>query len=491
VAAGDLDGDGEADLVFANKQDGTAGEPVDSLIYWGDARGRFTPERRQALATTGPNSYAAADLDNDGHVDLFIPERTSNVYWGGRGGYSSARRSVISSRESFSARPADFNRDGYLDLALSEWEPGGEEAGLYYGGPGGFSAANRFVFRIASVRAHAVGDLDGNGWLDVVFPTTSNQVVIFWNGPGGFDNARKTVLPAAAAVSVELADLDANGFLDVIVANLWDTNPAPGKPRSFGGSPEAGTWIYWGGAEGYSVSRRTEIPSVGNEDVAVADLDSDGRLDLVLTSYHAGTTRSHPSYVYWNGPAGFDPKRVLMLPTNSASGVFAADLDRDGFKELFFTCHSKDGNHRTDSFLYWGGPSGYSPERRSLVPGLGPHFMTVADIGQIYDRGERYDYVSRAFDAGSAVRLRSLAWEGEAPFRTRLEFQVRTADAREALAAAPWQGPEGARSHFRAPGASLAGVRPGRWLQWKASLVSPDSIDTPVLRSDSLRYAAE
>jgi hypothetical protein len=56
---------------------------------------------------------------------------------------------------------------------------------------------------------------------------------------------------------------------------------------------------------------------LGNEDAAVADLHGDGRLDLVLSSYHAGDTRSHPSYIYWNGPNGFDEKNVNMLPTNS------------------------------------------------------------------------------------------------------------------------------------------------------------------------------
>ena len=201
VAAGDLDGDGRLDLAFANKQDGTAGGPVDSWIYWGDPKGSFSPMRRQALPTHGPNAYAAADFDNDGWVDLYVPESDSALYRGGPDGYSAARRAVISSRTAFSGRPADFNRDGYLDLALSEWTPGEAEAGLYYGGPSGFSAANRFAFKIGSIRAHAAADLDRNGWMDVIFPTTDNKVVIFWNGSSGFDNGRRTDLPCASAVS--------------------------------------------------------------------------------------------------------------------------------------------------------------------------------------------------------------------------------------------------------------------------------------------------
>ncbi len=491
IGVADLNGDGEKDLVFINKQDGTevgpAGEMVDSWTYWGDERGEFRSGRRQALLTRGPNAYSAADINNDGYVDLYFPGRESIVYWGSGDGYSLTNKTVLSFRNAFSGRVADFNRDGYLDLALSEWTPGGDETSLYWGSPSGFSAANRFVFRIKSIRFHTIADLDRNGWPDIIFPTTDNQVVIFWNSPHGFGNGRRTALPCAAAVSAEVADLNGDGYLDIIVANLFDKNPAPGKPRSFGGSADAGTCIYWGSAHGYEESRRQILPSVGNEDVAAADLNGDGHLDLVLTSYHAGYTRSHPSYIYWNSAQGFDAKRVTMLPANSASGVLVADFNRDGHKDVLFACHSKDGNHRTDSFLYWGSLAGYSTERRSLIPGRGPHFMTVVDIGNVYDRSDRYDYISPAFDGGQAVRFKTITWKGDTPFATRLEFQVRTAATRNNLASAPWQGPEGPNSFYHTPGSKLLGLaRDGRWIQYKASLISPDTANTPVLHSVSI-----
>lgn len=489
IAVGDLDRDGKVDLVFANKEDGTAGSPTDTYIYWGDARGQFDPLRRQSLPTRGPNAYAAADLNADGFPDLYMPESESTIYWGSQQGYASTRKSVMGEKQAMSGQAADFNRDGYLDLALSEWVPGEVGAGLYWGGPTGYSAANRFVFKIGSVRFHAIADLNRDGWPDVIFPTTAGEVVIFWNSADGFDNARKQSLPCAAAVSVEVADLNDDGHLELIVANLWDKNPPPGKPRSFGGSPEADTFIYWGSASGYSAARRQVLPSVGNEDVTVADLNQDGKLDLVLTSYHAGSTRNAPSRIYWNGPQGFDSKQVTLLPTHSASGAMVVDFNRDGWKDILITCHSYNGNHRNESFLYWGSSTGYAAERKSLLYGLGPHLMNVADIGNIYDRSDRYHYISPPFRVGAEARLQNLRWKAETPFRSRVEFQLKQASSSEALKTAPWQGPGGEGTFFQTPGGSLEGLKgSGDWIQYKASLISSDSANSPILRSVSVEY---
>ena len=490
VQAADLNGDGHQDLVFVNAADTSS--PIPAYLYWGASEDRFNAERRQVLPSGG-SFYSSADVNRDGHVDLVFAairdhQDGPGIYWGGRDGYSPENRSLLDGRTAFCSRVADFNRDGYLDVSLSQWEAGEKATSLYWGGPSGFTADNRFVFRIGSIRGHTIGDLDGDGWLDIVFSTTDNRIVLYWNSPLGFDNERKTVLPSRVCVAVEVADLNRDGLLDLIVSNLFDAEPAPGKPQSFGGSPQGDTFVYWGSPQGYEKSRREILPSVGNADVAVADLNQDGLLDLVLTSYHAGHTRSHPSTIYWNGVSGFDSSRSTRLPTNSASGVLVNDFDQDGHLDIFFACHSREGNHRNDSFLYWGSANGYSSDRRSLLPGLGPHFLTT-DSGHVHDRGDRYDYVSPPFDAGPDARFESIHWEGETPFRTSLEFQVRSARTRQGLESAPWRGPEGPNSVYTKPGVRLSGLDAGSSvIQYKATLISPASANSPLLRSVSINY---
>ncbi len=489
ILAEDLNRDGEKDLVFFNKRDGTSPTPV--YIYWGDDGGRFDAGRREDLPRGG-GSYTSVDFDQDGRVDLSF---SSVIYWGRPEGYSVRDETLLWSR-GMAGRAADLNRDGYLDLALAEWRAGSSVTHVYWGGPVGFSEANRLALPATDLRGLTLGDLDQNGWVDLVFAGINKQVLIYWNSSGGFDPENHTRLPVRAAVSVQVADLDGNGHLDLIAANLFDLDTPrdtmhteDGLPLIYGGSPRGDAFIYWGGRDPdhpFSQAHRSILPVLGASKSAAADLNGDGLLDLVVSSYHGGDTRSNPSYIYWNSESGFSADRVTRLASDSAAGVLASDFDRDGHVDILLQCHQKDGNHRTDSFLYWGGPEGFSPLRRTALPSRGPHGFAGVDIGQAYDRSDRYDYVSPVFDAGRSVRLRSLNWSGRTPHRTSLEFQLRGAPSRKQLEAAPWIGPSGPGTYYSEPGTPLAGQ--ARWIQYKASLVSPQSANSPILESVSIEY---
>ncbi|PYV18251.1 MAG: hypothetical protein DMG07_04255 [Acidobacteria bacterium] len=498
VAAGDLNGDGRADLVFCNARDGTAGAPVPTYLYWGSAAGTFTAAARQVLPGDALTACAAADLDNDGYVDLVLVGKELRIFRGSAAGFALERSYTLPVHYAFSVRIADFNRDGYLDLSVADWSGNRERDRtlIYWGGPAGFSATNRFAFPFSGARAHTAADFDGDGWLDLLFTGTDNQVTIFWNSARGFDPARRTDLPARMAVAAEVADCNRDGWLDIVVCNLYDLerveHPAvpPGITAPAQSAPfAAGTWIYWGGPGGYSPARRTELPTVGSEDAAVADLNRDGFLDLVVTSYHAGITRNHPSYVFWGGADGISPARVTELPTESASGVQVADFNGDGWKDILFACHTEGTNHRTNSFLYWGGKQGFSTARRLLIPSVGTHWMWLADSGHVATRADAFDYISAPLDAGAGSRLGTIAWRVSTPHRTAVKFQVRSASERGALERAPWVGASGAGSFFTRSGSPLLAGE--RWVQYKATLVAPEGANSPVLRSVTLTYSTE
>jgi len=495
VGIADLDRDRRPDLLFVNARDGTAGQPVDNFIYWGNARGEYSPSARQVLPGEALTAYSSADLNRDGWVDLIVVGRELRVFWGSATGFSMPRSQALPVAYAFSTRIADFDRDGFLDISASDWAgvPSKDRTVIFWGSAGGYSADHRFTFPFPAARAHAVGDLDGNGYLDLIFSGTLNETAIFWNGPSGFDVSRKTILPNKLAVSAEVGDLNQDGFLDIIICNLYDPDKldhsrewppitAPPQTETF----RAGTWIYWGSAAGYSPGNRLELPTVGSEDAVVADLNDDSFLDLVVTSYHAGATRNHPSYIFWGSSRGIEANNVTELPTESASGALVADFDENGWKDLLFACHTEGTNHRTNSFLYWGSSRGFLKQRKSLIPSKGTHWLSVADIGNIRDRSDEFEYLSPPFDAGGGARFTNLLWKATTPGKTRVRFQVRSAADRDALLKSSWVGPLDEEAFFDQPG--LIQRQKGSWIQYKAILSSPNGANSPILNSVTVQY---
>ena len=497
IGTADLNQDGRKDTVFINKIDGTIqaapGRAVNTYIYWGDARGEFSRNHRQSLPSFSDVS-ASADINGDGWTDLVLPLKPHGlpIYWGDASGLAAERRTLVPFAADY-LRVSDFNRDGYLDLALTMGRSGQASVQVLYGGPSGFSKENGVSLPTGGYSLPTVGDVNKDGWLDIVSVThdETTELRIFFNSPTGFCPHRSTTLPSLSCASAELADLNGDGYLDLILVNESDSlsKEVPIEKRLYGENAWTRSFIYWGGPQGYDPARRAELPTIGALDALARDLNQDGYLDLVFANYHSGGHRHYPSDIYWGGPKGYDEQHHSLIPTHSASGILAADFNRDGWQDLLFSNHVYDGNHRTDSFLYWGGPDGFSPDRRTLLPGEGVHFLRLVDVGNIYDRKDRYDYISPQFDAGEGAIFERITWEGKTPFCTGLEFQVRTAATREGLVSATWQGPEGAKSYYRVSGSKLVGVKTGsHWIQYTATLLSPEGSNTPVLDSVTIEY---
>src|SRR5690606_9577041 len=119
---------------------------------------------------------------------------------------------------------------------------------------------------------------------------------ILWGGPEGFSTDRATVIPSGTAVSTRIADLDGDGWLDLVVGGFKGDDPHDDY-RTF-------VYIYWGGPDGYSNDRRTQLPANFPVDVGVADLNNDGTLDIVATNYHGHQNRDLDTYIYWGGEDG-------------------------------------------------------------------------------------------------------------------------------------------------------------------------------------------
>ncbi|MEJ1972436.1 MAG: VCBS repeat-containing protein [Lacunisphaera sp.] len=472
VNAGDLNRDGRDDLLLINQSSGGGHARTNSAIFWGNPHHYYSTASMLSLPGHEAYDTTVADLNGDGFNDLVVANAIgdSYLYWGNGEGFSPARRSDLPSGSALVSTAVDLNRDGYLDLVFSGLSGTGT---ILWGSADGFTAARRDVFHLQTTRStgHRVADLNRDGYLDLVFQDDYAGIMqILWGGPDGYSEKR-TWSKFVSGGSLTLADLNGDGMLDFIITGGFD--PAQKsyntKTRIFPGTPDgtpAGTPV-------------AELEAFGAAECAVSDLNRDGEMDLVLSNYMSDTTRSLPLFVYWGGRGGhFDDAHRLELPAESSCGIQTIDLNQDSYPEIIVQNHLKDGRHSISSYIYWNGPQGFDRERRTELPTFGTHYSPWADPGNIYTRKLEEAYVSSAIQLPAGQGGCVLRWKADEPHGAKLKFQVRTAATPEALEKANWAGPAGASSFYATSGSPVSLGETGRqWMQYRAIFTSPDAGD--------------
>ena len=450
-------------------------------VYPGGPDG-YSPDRVIRVPSWGACVSICADFDDDGRVDIALVNAAesgdpsspgSYVYRNAGPGFAPVLASVVPPRHPQGGACADIDRDGYLDLVFGATsEP---EITIVPGGPDGFDPARARVIRIdtggddAQLRFIQLADLNGDGWLDLIVPIINRPFsVVLWGGPDGFSADRCQRLSVWHACSAQVADLDGDGRPELILG---------GHSASGTGPHDSFAYIYWNGPDGLREDRRTLLPGEAINSIGVADFDNDGLLDLYVGSYQDGRKRRDiDSYIYWNRPGrGFSASDFTRLFTHSASGDFPADLDGDGWVDLVVANHKTYGDHVGESTIWWNGPDGFDERRVTRLPTRGPHGMTTPAPGNVVDRGPEEFYESEPWQVPERTVVAGISWEATLGPKTWVRAQIRTASTRDELAGAAWRDPED-------------GDAPGGWVQFRLALGATNSGSTPRITRVEVRF---
>ncbi len=166
-------------------------------------------------------------------------------------------------------------------------------------------------------------------------------------------------------------DLNCDGWADLVFTNFRDDAT----------NYEIDSYVYWGSASGYSAADRTPLPTNGAAGASVADLNGDGYLEIVFSNHKDNASYLVDSIIYWGGAAGFSTQDSTPLPTTGAFRNAVADLDGDGYLEIVFTSYHDNNDYTLDSIIYWGSAAGFSSNDRTDLPTIGAHDLAIAGPG--------------------------------------------------------------------------------------------------------------
>lgn len=406
VATGDVNQDGELDLVLSV----TSYSPENAIeisiwVLHGDGSGDFDLTGPQlAIAPTGnfaPGNFVLQDITGDGYPELSFGNTITGQIGlfvnDGTGRLSPSRSGPLTtSATAFSNGAApekgsiivDINRDGFLDQLriVSGYYRGGPVADaidVFWGNAEGqfqivaslnipfLQPESGLSFRdIGSLR---VGDLNNDGWGDLVVSSDSGSLQIYLGVDGrDFVPAPEFLISASAGVNVvsgELVDVNADGNLDYLAT----VSGSRGVPTGFA--------VFFGNGTGkltYNLTSFLPIeglksPFAGNigQTPVIADLNGDQKLDLAIgVDPQNGQADANRLLVYYGvGNGRFNLGQSLVRdPVDNAGQVHLRDVNGDGLPDLLSAGNSNDAD---DSITFYlgtvGGQFVAAPELTRLV----------------------------------------------------------------------------------------------------------------------------
>jgi hypothetical protein len=320
IAVGDFNGDGKLDLAVTSTQSGT-GYSTDVQVLLGNGDGTFRSAISYAVGEA-PDSVQTADINHDGKLDIVTASGmndTVSILLGNGDGTFQPALTLPSPPDPIYVAIADFNHDGKLDIAtLNLSDSTGSclcVAVMLGNGDGTFQYPPIITTLPAGPFGMGIGTFNADGKLDIAvaeeFGGQSEIQILLGNGDGTFKLGASYPVGAGPR-AVVVADFNGDHNADLAVAE----------------SGGIGVGVFLGNGNG-TFQPRVDYPANSPLWVAAADLNGDGKIDIV------GADIDFPSAVavlMGNGDGTFRPVKNYLdgsLDYFVATGDFNDDQKKD------------------------------------------------------------------------------------------------------------------------------------------------------------------
>ncbi|MBV72202.1 MAG: hypothetical protein CMH52_12820 [Myxococcales bacterium] len=312
IVVADLNNDGRPDLISL-----TASENGQSGTFIQGVNGGFSgyTHEQASLPAASSGGASVGDVDSDGQFDLVVTDSTGSqlLLGNGNGQFVPSPSPLANLGAGTRAILGDGTRDSRLDLLIYS----GEAIRYYFGdGDTTFSLAEDpdglGLGALADYSKIDMQDVDGDGVLD--FVALDNEL----GGQVWFGQRNNTFTRSDAGEWI-----NATGHTDFV----WLDANRDGALDIFAFGGEQNAFFLNNGQAQFVEVNIGQIASIGQASVVVADMNGDGRDDLVVGDVNG-------TQLYENGPTGFNISNTVLPQFGAVQAMAAHDVDGDGDFDL-------------------------------------------------------------------------------------------------------------------------------------------------------------
>ena len=325
VIAADIDGDRDLDVLSASFLD-------DKIAWYANNSGRFGAQQIISGAADGARDVQVADLDNDGDLDVLSASGNDNgIKWyqniDGNGRFGGLQVISEEAENPYAVSPADIDGDGDIDVVTASFDDDTIAWFSNLDGEGFFGPLIAISTAAKGATDVVTADIDGDGDIDVVSASSFDDKIAWYrNLDGAGDFGGQVII-----------DEDADLAISVHVADI----DSDGDLDILSASSGNNTIAWYDNLDGLGTFSRPNIITLEAHrafSVYTADLDTDGDLDVLSAS-------REDNVIAWyeNLDRGlFGERTVISASAQGARSVYAADLDNDGDPDVLSASQDDD-----------------------------------------------------------------------------------------------------------------------------------------------------